>query len=194
MTLDKKTIICGVDEAGRGALAGPVVAAAVILDSKIDSAQFRDSKIVTQLGRERLFELLKVSSSKISVCILDHDYIDTTNILKATLEAMKRSILDLDQKPDNVLIDGNRAPHLEEYSITTIVKGDQTEPSISAASIIAKVTRNRIMSESDRDYPGYGFLKNKGYGTRAHYDAIFELGPCKIHRKSFNLNRQQILF
>lgn len=186
--------ICGVDEAGRGALAGPVVAACVILDKDLDETLFKDSKVLNRKRRDELFAEISHSNSIVTLGILSHRFIDRNNILVATLEAMKRSIIKLPEKPTKVLIDGNASPNLPDYDIQTIVKGDQLCAVISAASIVAKVTRDHIMTCIDRKFPEYGFLQNMGYGTQKHYDAIFKVGISAVHRKSFNFSRQNTLF
>lgn len=178
--------LCGVDEAGRGPLAGPVVAAAVIMDpSSYLRGLVRDSKRLTPARREDLFE--KISSSpdiRVGISIVDAPAIDATNILRATLAAMGEAVAKLDIVPVAAIVDGNAAPDVP-CRCYTVIKGDQTEPSISAASIVAKVTRDRIMTHMDHVYPGYGFSRHKGYPTQDHYAAIRRLGACPIHRRSF---------
>lgn len=178
-------IPAGVDEAGRGPLAGPVVAASVILskDDPIDG--LNDSKALTPRNRSLLYDIISERSVSFAVGIIENEEIDKINILQATIKAMESSILGLNIKPDLVYIDGNR-PTTLEIRQQTIVKGDTKCQSIAAASIIAKVTRDRIMEKMDKIYPEYGFLKHKGYPTKAHYEAINKYGPCPIHRLSFN--------
>lgn len=178
--------LCGVDEAGRGPLAGPVVAAAVIIEPESSIRSLvKDSKQLSATMRKFLYELI-ISSGEviIGVAFEDPSTIDRVNILQATLKAMQKSFLQLTSIPVCALIDGNISPSLPCECIP-VVRGDQSEPSISAASIVAKVTRDEYMLEMDKQYPGYGFARHKGYPTRAHYDAIRTLGPCPIHRRSF---------
>jgi ribonuclease HII len=186
--------IAGVDEAGRGALAGPVVAAAVILPATFPIQQVKDSKQLTEAKRESAYTLLYKSEAIIAVGIIDHETIDEINILNATMMAMKKAILTLIETPSRVLIDGNKAPDIPNMVLETIIQGDSKVPAISAASIIAKVYRDHLMKDYDKTYPSFGFKKNKGYGTALHYQALFETGPSPIHRKTFNLTRQGRLF
>lgn len=146
--------------------------------------------MLTEAQRKRLYDQLLSSTPYISTCIVSTNAIDHSNILNATLNAMKTTILSLPSKTSTILIDGNQAPHLKGYDIQTVIKGDQKIPSISAASIIAKVTRDSIMSIYNLNYPNYQFQQNKGYGTEQHYAALFKYGPSPIHRKSFNLTKQ----
>ena len=178
-------LMAGVDEAGRGPLAGPVVAAAVILDPKRPIEGLQDSKKLSEKRREQLFDLINNQSIAHAVAVVSHVEVDRINILQATLMAMKMAVAKLSIQPDHVWIDGNQAPNIDGVIIKTIIKGDQKVTAISAASILAKVTRDRIMYDYDREYPGYGFAGHKGYGTKAHRDAISRLGPCAIHRRSF---------
>jgi ribonuclease HII len=175
--------ICGIDEAGCGPWAGPVVAAAVILDSSKIPKGIDDSKMLSQEQREALFA--KISASAIcGIGIADVERIDRDNILAATLWAMGEAVKQLKSQPQLALVDGNRAPQLL-CPVQTIVDGDRLSLSIAAASIIAKVTRDRIMAELDLIHPGYGFARHKGYGTAAHRAALLELGPSIHHRRSF---------
>lgn len=175
--------IAGVDEAGRGPWAGPVVAAAVILDPARIPANIDDSKVIDEDGRAYLYNrILKVA--EVGVGIADIDRIDRDNILAATLWAMSQAIAQLRSKPKLVLIDGNRSPRLG-IETRTIVKGDAKCVSIAAASIVAKVTRDRLMMNLAKEFPGYGFEKHKGYGTPEHQAAIERLGVCALHRRSF---------
>jgi ribonuclease HII len=175
--------VCGVDEAGRGPWAGPVVAAAVILDPERIPDNIDDSKAMDEDGRAFLYNrIMKVAD--VGVGIADLDRIDSENILGATLWAMGEAVAALKTKPRLVLVDGNRAPRIA-IETRTIVKGDAKCLSIAAASIIAKVTRDRIMMTLARDYPGYGFERHKGYGTPEHQAAIAKLGVCALHRRSF---------
>lgn len=177
-------LVAGVDEAGRGPLAGPVIAAAVILDDTCIIDGLRDSKKLSEARREVLYETIKEHALAWAVGRVDHEQIDQMNILRATLLAMETAINQLTPSPTLVLVDGNKCPP-SKYPIQAIVRGDQTVPAIMAASIIAKVTRDREMREIDKIYPGYGFAKHKGYGTKMHKDALLTLGPCPNHRKSF---------
>lgn len=177
-------MIAGVDEAGRGPLAGPVVAAAVILDPDRPIDGLRDSKQLSARRRETLFETIRVQAAATAIAVVDTATIDRINILQATLEAMRRAVAALDTPLAEALIDGNRPPALD-CPVRCIVGGDRLEPAISAASILAKVTRDRLMLELHREYPGYGFDRHKGYPTRAHLEALARLGPSPVHRRSF---------
>ncbi len=178
-------MIAGVDEAGRGPLAGPVVAAAVVLGANPSLEGLKDSKKLSEKKREQLFDRIQEVAVSYAIAIVDRETIDRINILQATLSAMQQAVLQLSFKPDHVCIDGNQSPHLPGYSVETIIKGDDKVLAISAASVLAKVTRDRLMQEYDQQYPGYGFAKHKGYGTQVHRLAIEQLGPCAIHRRSF---------
>jgi ribonuclease HII len=180
----KEPLIAGVDEAGRGPLAGPVIAAAVILDPKRYIAGLTDSKQLTEKQRERLFQEIQNHALAWSIARGRVIEIDSINILQATLLAMQRAVGSLKIAPQLALVDGNQSPTLS-CEVKTIVKGDESEPAISAASIMAKVFRDRIMVMLDRKYPGYGFAKHKGYATKMHFDALQRLGPSRIHRRSF---------
>ena len=175
--------VCGIDEAGRGPWAGPVVAAAVILDPNNIPSGLNDSKKLPEERREKLFAAI-MASARVGVGIGDEARIDRDNILATTLWAMAEAVRTLTEAPHFALVDGNRAPKLA-CPVQTIVAGDTRSLSIAAASIIAKVTRDRLMTELDRKFPGYGFARHKGYGTAAHQAALLELGPCLHHRKSF---------
>lgn len=179
--------LAGVDEAGRGPLAGPVTAAAVVLpeDAVIDG--LNDSKKLSEKRREELFDVIRDNALAYAVYSVDEKRIDEINILQATFEAMRGAVGALDVIPDLVLVDGNRSPGLE-LPCETVVKGDSKSMSIAAASILAKVTRDRYMRRMAEIYPGYGFEKHKGYGTKAHYEAIERLGICDIHRRTFLKN------
>lgn len=174
--------ICGVDEAGRGPLAGPVVCAAVILDASSVPEGLNDSKALSPMRRERLLNAL-IPTAKISISVIEPTEIDHLNILRASLEGMSRAVSALEA--DFAMIDGNRLPPALPCPGEAIIKGDAKSLSIAAASIFAKVTRDRLMIEADTRYPGYGFAKHKGYPTRAHMDALQRLGPTPIHRRSF---------
>ena len=177
--------IAGVDEVGRGPLAGPVVAAAVILPQDFDVLGIDDSKKLSPKKREKLFEVIKEKALAWSVGWVGPERIDEINILEATKEAMTQAVQGLSLQPDHVLIDGNFTVRALALPQTAIVKGDANSTSIAAASILAKVTRDRYMEEMDAVYPGYAFASNKGYGTKAHYDGLKAQGPTPIHRKTF---------
>jgi ribonuclease HII len=181
--------IAGVDEAGRGPLAGPVVAAAVILSDTDKPGGLADSKLLTAKRREELALVIFERAIACSVAWADAAEVDSINILNATMLAMRRAILGLRVTPAMVEIDGNRLPDMNFYGSQlqgrAIVKGDQTVPAISAASILAKVARDRMMMTIDGLHPGYGFARHKGYGTREHREQIQMLGPCEQHRRSF---------
>jgi ribonuclease HII len=177
--------IAGVDEAGRGPLAGPVAAAAVILPSGFSCPGLDDSKKINATKREELYERLIGDPAVIwSVATADHEEIDTLNILRATHLAMRRAAETLSPPPDHCLIDGLPVRDFP-FPYDAIVKGDGLSLSISAASIIAKVTRDRMMHEIDREFPEFGFAKHQGYGTKAHLEALRIHGPCRYHRRSF---------
>ncbi|MBO4862610.1 MAG: ribonuclease HII [Firmicutes bacterium] len=179
-----KDFIAGVDEVGRGPLAGPVVTAAVILPKDFSLLGVDDSKKLSPKRREELFEQIKDAAVCWAIGRREPERIDGINILEATKEAMLDAIRALPVKPDHVLIDAVRLPGLEMPQ-TSIIKGDARSVSIAAASILAKVTRDREMVEMAEIYPGYAFESNKGYGTAAHYEGLRALGPCPIHRKTF---------
>lgn len=180
--------ICGVDEAGRGPLAGPVCAAAVILPEGAVIAGLDDSKKLTEKKREGLYDIIKETAVAYSVAYGTLEEIETVNILEATYLAMNRAIEGLSVKPDFALIDGNRVPRGIKIPCETIVKGDSKSMSVAAASVLAKVTRDRLMLEYDKKYPEYNFKKHKGYGTKEHTELIKQYGPCEIHRLSFLKN------
>lgn len=180
--------ICGVDEAGRGPLAGPVCAAAVILPEGAVIEGLDDSKKLTEKKRERLYDIIKETAVAYSVAYGTLEEIETVNILEATYLAMNRAIEGLNLKPDFALIDGNRVPRGIKIPCETIVKGDSKSMSVAAASVLAKVTRDRLMLEYDKKYPEYNFKKHKGYGTKEHTELIKQYGPCEIHRLSFLKN------
>ena len=179
--------IAGVDEAGRGPLAGPVYAAAVILPEGVYIEGINDSKKLSEKKREALFDEICEKAAAYSICSVDNYVIDDINILNATYKAMNGAVDGLSIKPDYVLIDGNRIQGME-IEHETVVKGDSKSVSIAAASILAKVSRDRYMKEMAKRYPGYSFEKHKGYGTKAHYEAIEKQGICEIHRKTFLKN------
>lgn len=176
--------ICGIDEAGRGPLAGPVCAAAVILPQGLVIDGLNDSKKISEKKRELLYDIIIKEAVSYGIALVDEKEIDEINILQATYRAMEKACEGLDVKADYALIDGNRMPNLK-IDGETIVKGDGKSPSIAAASILAKVTRDRLMVELSEKYPEYQFAKHKGYGTKVHVEAILEHGPCEIHRKTF---------
>ena len=177
-------LVCGVDEAGRGPLAGPVCAAAVILPRDADLPGLNDSKKLSDKRRRELFPMIKSTAIAYGIGIATHEEIDRINILQATYLAMERALAQLPVKPDYVLIDGNRTKEFG-YPVQTVVHGDSLSASIAAASVLAKVTRDDMMLDLAETYPQYAFDVHKGYGTRAHYDALREFGACEIHRKSF---------
>lgn len=177
--------ICGVDEAGRGPLAGPVCAAAVILPLDCEIEGLNDSKKLTEKKREQLFDIIKEKAVSYCVAYGSLEEIEQFNILQATFLAMNRSIDGLSTKADYALIDGNAAPKGIKIPFETVVKGDAKSCSIAAASILAKVTRDRLLLEYDKEYPQYNFKKHKGYGTKEHTNLILEYGPSPIHRLSF---------
>ncbi len=175
--------VCGVDEAGRGPLAGPVCAAAVILNEEIEG--LNDSKKLSEKKREELFPVIQQKALSYSIAFASVEEIEKYNILNATYLAMNRAIKGLDISADFALIDGNRVPTDISVPCETVVKGDAKSYSIAAASVLAKVTRDRLMLEEDLKYPEYNFKKHKGYGTREHTDAILKYGMSPIHRPSF---------
>ena len=177
-------LVCGVDEAGRGPLAGPVCAAAVILPPHLEIPGLDDSKKLSDKRRRELFPIIKEQAIAYGIGLASHEEIDEINILQATFLAMERAIAQLQVKPEYALIDGNRAKDFG-LPVKTVVKGDSLSANIAAASVLAKVTRDMLMEEAALEYPGYGFEIHKGYGTRAHYDALRELGASKIHRMTF---------
>jgi len=182
-------LVAGVDEAGRGPLAGPVMAAAVILDDQNPIAGLADSKQLSALARERLYDEIRAKALCFAIAQASVDEVDQLNILQATLLAMRRAVLDLRLPPKLVLVDGNRLPVLP-MRCETIVKGDSLIAAISAASILAKVTRDRWCDEVEKSYPVYGFAQHKGYGTAQHLAALQQHGACPLHRKSFAPVRQ----
>lgn len=181
---DGPGLMAGVDEAGRGPLAGPVVAAAVILDDMAPIAGLADSKKLTERRRERLYDEIRAKALCCSVAQASVEEIDRLNILNATLLAMRRAVQGLRLKPTKVLVDGNRLPALDVLA-EAVVGGDALVPAISAASILAKVTRDRLLVELHDRHPGYGFERHKGYGTAEHLAALRRLGPLPEHRRSF---------
>lgn len=180
-------LICGIDEAGRGPLAGPVVAAAVILPKDCQILYLNDSKKLTARRRELLYEEIQEKALAVGVGVVSHTRIDEINILQATYEAMRQALNSLSRVPDLLLNDAVTIPEVQIRQIP-IVKGDAKSVSIAAASVIAKVTRDRMMTEMDKNYPGYGFASNKGYGSASHIAALKAQGPCGIHRRTFIRN------
>jgi ribonuclease HII len=186
-------LVCGLDEAGRGPLAGPVVAAVVFIDREkatllINYPEFKyikDSKKLSAKKREELFTFIYNNFTEVGVGTCDHETIDRINILEATFLAMKKAISAVKLKPDFALLDGNFTIPNSSLKQEAIIKGDNLVPIIAAASIIAKVTRDRIMDAIHKQYPMYGFDRHKGYGTREHMEAIKKYGPCPLHRRSF---------
>ena len=180
--------ICGVDEAGRGPLAGPVCAAAVILPENTYIEGLNDSKKLTEKKREELFDIICQRALSYGIAYGSVEEIEKFNILNATFIAMNKAIKSLKLSADFALIDGNRKPKNIEIPCETVVKGDSKSCSIAAASILAKVTRDRLLSDYDKTYPQYNFKKHKGYGTKEHIEMILKFGPCPIHRMSFLKN------
>ena len=183
-----KAYVCGVDEAGRGPLAGPVCAAAVILPQGLEIEGLNDSKKLSEKKREALYDIIVEKAITYNIAFGTLEEIEEYNILEATYIAMNRAIDGLKIKPDHALIDGNRVPKGIKVPCDTVVKGDAKSFSIAAASVLAKVTRDRLLLEYDELYPEYNFKKHKGYGTKEHYEAIKKYGVCKIHRLSFLKN------
>ena len=182
--------ICGIDEAGRGPLAGPVYAAAVILPVDLEIPELNDSKKLSEKKREMLFDVITEKAIAYSIAFATNEEIDEINILQATFLAMKRAVEGLQIKADYALVDGNRMPPLDIEG-ETIIKGDAKSPSIAAASILAKVSRDRFMYDLDKKMPEYCFAKHKGYGTKLHYECIAENGISKYHRLTFLKNLEE---
>ena len=180
-------LVCGVDEAGRGPLAGPVCAAAVILPPGLEIPGLNDSKKLTDKKRRELYDIIIEQAVSYGIAFASEQEIDEINILQATFLAMRRAVEQLGVQPELALVDGNRDPGLG-IPTRTIVKGDGLSASIAAASILAKVTRDRWMEALDAKYPQYGFAVHKGYGTKRHYAALTEFGPCEEHRQTFLRN------
>lgn len=178
--------VAGVDEAGRGPLAGPVVAAAVVFEPEVWIHGVDDSKKLSEKKREALYELIVRGARAVGVGIVPHSTIDEINIFRATMSAMSLAVSQLDPAPQHVLVDG---PHFAGAAVpfTALVNGDERCFAIAAASIVAKVTRDRLMRDYDRQYPQYGFARHKGYGTALHLEALRRYGPCAIHRRSFHM-------
>jgi ribonuclease HII len=180
--------VCGVDEAGRGPLAGPVCAAAVILPEGLVIEGLNDSKKLTEKKREALYDVIKEKALAYSIAFATVEEIEEYNILQATFMAMTRAVEGLSITPDYALIDGNKIPPQLTVPAQAVISGDALSYSIAAASVLAKVTRDRYMVEMDEKYPAYDFKKHKGYGTKVHREAILEVGPSPIHRMSFLKN------
>lgn len=176
--------ICGIDEAGRGPLSGPVCAAAVILPEGLEIPGLNDSKKLTDKKRRELFPIIEEQALAYGIGWASQEEIDDINILQATFLAMSRAVEQLNIRPDLALVDGNRAPTLD-LPVETVVKGDSLSASIAAASVLAKVSRDDVMLRMAEEYPGYGFEVHKGYGTKAHYEALRTFGPSPIHRRTF---------
>lgn len=181
---NKGIILCGIDEAGRGPLAGPVCAAAVVLDPKKRIDGLDDSKKLSEKKRELLYDEITAKALTYGIAFASHEEIDEINILQATFLAMNRAFEKLKIAPQFAIVDGNRDPHLPCETLC-LVKGDANCASVAAASILAKVTRDRYMLQMAEKYPAYGFEKHKGYPTKDHRAAILQYGPCEIHRRSF---------
>ena len=177
-------LVCGIDEAGRGPLAGPVCAAAVILPPHLEIPGLTDSKKLTDKKRRELMPIIKEQAIAWGIGFASHEEIDQINILQATYLAMERALEQLQVKPEFALIDGNRAKDFG-LPVKTVVKGDSLSANIAAASVLAKVTRDDLMEAQALDHPGYGFEVHKGYGTKAHYEALTQKGPSPIHRMTF---------
>jgi len=190
-------LIAGVDEVGRGPLAGPVVAAAVILHPDRPIAGLKDSKQLSPAARHRLAREIRLNSICFAVSFADEREVDELNVLEASLVAMRRAVERLSIVPGHVIVDGNRVPSFAgskaRYSVEARIKGDESVPSVSAASILAKVCRDRLMRRLDRSYPGYGFASNFGYPTSAHIEGLRRQGPCPIHRLTFGPVRKVLI-
>ncbi len=178
-------LIAGVDEAGRGPLAGPVCAAAVILPDDCEIEGLNDSKKLSEKKREALYDVIIEKAISYDIQLVDNNVIDEINILNATMLAMTNAVNGLKTKPDFVIIDGNKVPEQLEIAADSVVKGDAKSMTIAAASILAKVTRDRLMLALCEKYPQYEFERHKGYGTKLHQEKLLEYGPCEIHRKTF---------
>ncbi|MBH97734.1 MAG: ribonuclease HII [Rhodospirillaceae bacterium] len=190
-------IFAGVDEAGRGPLAGPVVAAAVVLSDQFPIKGLRDSKLLSETQRFDLSKVIRRRAMSFALAFADPAEIDNINILQASLLAMERAVKKLKVTPDMVKVDGPHKPLFRGednyFEVEAVVRGDQLVPAISAASVLAKICRDRVMRRFHRHYPYYGFDSNKGYGTKDHLDALMEFGPCPIHRKTFSPVKRALL-
>lgn len=187
-------VLCGADEAGRGPLCGPVCCAAVVLPADFECDDINDSKKISEKKREKLFDLILENAVAYSIQMVSPQEIDEINILQASLTGMKRAVLNLGITPDIALIDGNKVPSDMPCETRSVVKGDANSMSIAAASILAKVSRDRFMAELDKEYPQYQLLKHKGYPTKQHYELIAEYGIQDFYRKSFFTKRPDLLW
>ena len=187
-------VLCGADEAGRGPLCGPVCCAAVVLKPDFVCDDINDSKKISEKKREKLFDIIIENSLAYSIVMVSPQEIDRINILNASLEGMKEAVKSLDLTPDIALIDGNKVPSDMPCKTESVVKGDATSMSIAAASILAKVSRDRYMAELDKEYPQYQLLKHKGYPTKLHYELIAEHGIQDFYRRSFFTKRPELLW
>ncbi|MBQ8603710.1 MAG: ribonuclease HII [Oscillospiraceae bacterium] len=187
-------VVCGADEAGRGPLCGPVCCAAVVLPADFQCDDINDSKKISEKKREKLFDIIIENSLAYSIIMISPQEIDRINILNASLEGMKKAVMSLDITPDIVLIDGNKVPQDMPYRTESVVKGDATSMSIAAASILAKVSRDRYMANLDKEYPQYQLSKHKGYPTKLHYELIAEHGIQDFYRRSFFTKRPELLW
>lgn len=187
-------VLCGADEAGRGPLCGPVCCAAVVLPADFECDDINDSKKISEKKREKLFDLILENAVAYSIQMVSPQEIDEINILQASLTGMKRAVLNLGITPDIALIDGNKVPFDMPCETRSVVKGDANSMSIAAASILAKVSRDRFMAELDKEYPQYQLLKHKGYPTKQHYELIAEYGIQDFYRKSFFTKRPELLW
>ena len=187
-------VVCGADEAGRGPLCGPVCCAAVILPADFQCDDINDSKKISEKKRDRLYDIIIENALAYSVIMVSPEEIDRINILNASLEGMKKAVLSLTESPDIVLIDGNKIPADMPVKTESVVKGDATSMSIAAASILAKVSRDRYMEQLDKEYPQYQLSKHKGYPTKLHYELIAEYGIQEFYRKSFFTKRPELLW
>ena len=178
-------LICGIDEVGRGPLAGPVCAGAVILPADHPVLYLNDSKKLSEKKREKMYDVIRAEAVAYATAFVEPGRIDEINILQATYEAMAEAVRKLSVTPSVLLVDAVHVPQLEGIRQVSIVKGDAQSASIAAASILAKVERDRLMLEYDSQYPAYGFARNKGYGTAAHIEALRACGPCPLHRNTF---------
>ncbi|MBR3290129.1 MAG: ribonuclease HII [Clostridia bacterium] len=179
------SVLCGIDEAGRGPLCGPVCAAAVILPPDAFIAGLNDSKKLTEKKREALFDVICETAVSYGIGFASVEEIERLNILQATFLAMCRAAEGLSVRPDMVLVDGDKVPPQMPFSAQPLIKGDATSASVAAASVLAKVSRDRVLRDLDRQYPQYGFAKHKGYGTAAHFEALRQYGLSPVHRRSF---------
>jgi len=187
-------VVCGADEAGRGPLCGPVCCAAVILPVDFQCDEINDSKKISEKKRDRLYDIITENALAYSVVMVSPEEIDRINILNASLEGMKKAVLSLKITPDIVLIDGNKTPKDMPCKAESVVKGDATSMSIAAASILAKVSRDRFMEQLDKEYPQYQLSKHKGYPTKLHYELIAEHGIQEFYRRSFFTKRPELLW